>query len=99
MRTVVIDPFDEGTLPLAEMAKLLPNRPTPQCLWRWITKGRNGVRLQAIPVGRGYHTNKEAVTVFLNAVGDVKPDQIAHRKLKPKGKRSAKKSAKVIETR
>ncbi|TWU08852.1 hypothetical protein CA54_40890 [Symmachiella macrocystis] len=71
-RDVLIDPFGEDTEPISQICKSIPGKPSAQTVWRWIVKGRQGVFLKAIPIGREYATNREAVTAFLNAVGDAK---------------------------
>ena len=64
--TIVIDPFDPDLKTLKEIGKDLPGRPGYMTLWRWMSKGVNGIRLPVIRIARKPYTTPEAVRVFLN---------------------------------
>lgn len=52
-----------GFIRLAEAAKIL--RATLSAANRWINHGKDGARLEAVWVGRGWMTTREAVTRFM----------------------------------
>ena len=57
-------------LSLSEVARLLPaspatgRKPSTCSIWRWITKGVNGTRLQSWRVGGRWYTTAQAVETF-----------------------------------
>ena len=55
---------DPGLKPVKEIAKaVLPKGRqsiSPAAIWRWVHKGRNGVTLPVVQVGRSYLTTREA---------------------------------------
>jgi hypothetical protein len=65
--------FDDGLCELNELAKLLPTRPAPSILSRWVTKGLRGVRLPILKIkGRNYST-ANALNWFVVESSRVKP--------------------------
>ena len=78
-----IDPLDPDLLTTAQAsamvraAGLLGN---PATVWKWIVKGKAGIRLPAIWVGCGYRTNREALRWFLREVGQNHPGRMGARR-------------------
>ncbi|MEO0514160.1 MAG: DUF1580 domain-containing protein [Planctomycetota bacterium] len=63
----LIDPTDENLLSLAQAAKLIcvdGRNPSPITVWRWATRGKRGVKLPAVPLGRGLVTTEAAMRWF-----------------------------------
>ena len=60
-----IDPYHDTLIPLSEIAKQLPQRPSPASLWRWHSKGINGIRLEVIRVGGRLYTTARAWRTFV----------------------------------
>lgn len=58
----VIDPLSDELLSDSKVAKLL--KVSPISIWRLRTKGKRGVKLPAIPYGRGAVTTREAIRWF-----------------------------------
>ena len=56
-------------LTLAQAAKLIPHRPSANTLWRWSTKGLQGVKLQTFKVGRSRCTTPEMLASFIRESG------------------------------
>ena len=52
-------------LSLAQAAKRFPMPPSPQTLWRWRTRGVNGVRLACVKCGKRWYTTDAAIETFL----------------------------------
>lgn len=53
-------------LPVADaLAKRLPKRPSPETIWRWRTRGVNGVKLKAKRCGRCWMTTLDNVDEFI----------------------------------
>lgn len=47
--------------------KAFRGRISPATLYRWIVKGANGQKLDAVKVGRKWFTTPDAFSVFINA--------------------------------
>ena len=63
----------EDLLPLTQAAKLVPGRPSSNCLWRWARRGvlsraGNRVFLKHVRVGGKMYTRKEWVDAFGEAL-------------------------------
>lgn len=58
----------ECLIPLTEAAKRLPGRPALSTVWRWATKGQNGIRLETRRYGRKWFTSAEALDDFARAL-------------------------------
>lgn len=61
----------EKLISLAKASRLLPRfdgkkHPHPSTLWRWCTRGLDGVKLDHVHVGRRICTSAEALDRFLN---------------------------------
>ena len=54
----------DNYLSLAEAARTVPGKPSPATLWRWITRGCNGVKLAAVRFGDRYFVTPEALEDF-----------------------------------
>ncbi len=69
-----IDPEREELLTLTEATKALPKmrgtRPAISTLWRWCRKGRRGVHLEYVRVGRNICTTREALWRFFVAAAE-----------------------------
>jgi hypothetical protein len=63
----VIDYEREKMVTLSQAAKLMPGRPDVSTLWRWRTRGLNGVRLATIKCGHKRLTSLEAIRAFIAA--------------------------------
>ena len=68
-----IDIESEPALPLAEIARRLPARRAGKkthvsCLWRWISNGLRGVRLESIQVGGVTCSSMGAIKRFFDAL-------------------------------
>jgi len=58
----------ELAITINQAAQIIPGRPNPATVWRWINTGVRGLRLEAVPCGGRWFTSKEAVERFLNAM-------------------------------
>lgn len=65
--------LDEQTLTISEAARWLPKfngKPVATTtVWRWGTKGYNGIKLEIGRIGRRCFTTKEAINRFIEAIG------------------------------
>lgn len=57
--------LDEKLLTLSEACRCLPSKPSPATLWRWRTKGVNGVRLECVRVGRTWYVTRASLLAFV----------------------------------
>jgi hypothetical protein len=57
-------------LPLADIAKQLPNRPHLATLYRWVTRGIRGVKLRSYKVGRTRCTTHADLLQFMSAAAN-----------------------------
>jgi hypothetical protein len=57
-------------LPLADIAKQLPNRPHLATIYRWTTRGIRGVKLRTYKVGRTRCTTHADLLQFMSAAAD-----------------------------
>jgi hypothetical protein len=69
----MIDPATEELLTLCQAAKLIPSarkgkKTSPSTLFRWTSRGLQGIRLETIKVGGARRTSKEALTRFYQAL-------------------------------
>jgi hypothetical protein len=72
---MAIDLINEEVVPLSVAARLLPRlrggRPVHiSTLYRWISRGQSGVRLEALKLGRTLVTSHEALSRFALAVSE-----------------------------
>lgn len=69
-----IDPEREELLTLTEATKVLPKtngkRPAISTLWRWCRKGRRGVHLEYVRIGRKICTTRQALYRFFVAAAE-----------------------------
>jgi hypothetical protein len=63
----MIDLREEHTLPLTELAKLLPGRPSVSSLHRWCRGMKDGRRLECIKLGGRVYSNLAACERFAAA--------------------------------
>lgn len=63
----MIDIHDETLISLSKASQLLPYKPSPATLWRWFTRGVNGVRLETAKIGKRRYTSREALQRFVTA--------------------------------
>lgn len=87
----MIDMSCESLITLREAARLVPRRKgktgqtvTTQTVTSWITRGKNGVRLEALSDPTGWYTSLQAVQRFLEA--------LAARRVKPEPPKPVRKS-------
>lgn len=64
----IVEPEEELVTLHQAARRTLPSPPSPQTLWRWHSKGLNGVRLPTIKVGRTRYTTVRAFMQFLSDV-------------------------------
>ena len=62
---MAIDPFQDELIPLSHIARSLPNKPSPACLWRWHRRGVKGIRLETVVVGGRRYTTRAAWDEFV----------------------------------
>ena len=66
----MIDIQAEQLLTLQDAAKSLPRRPHVTTVYRWISAGVCGVRLEAVRVGGVLYTSREKLQVFADQCTD-----------------------------
>lgn len=64
----MLDPLSPDLQPLNELLSLLPQRPSPPTVWRWITKGKNGTRLESLKIANKLYSTEAEVRRFLCAI-------------------------------
>jgi len=61
----MLSPFDPDLVDLRELSHRLPGRPHVSSLHRWRVRGRAGVKLETIKIGRRRYTSLKAAAEFL----------------------------------
>lgn len=61
---------DQNFLSIKSAAAYFPNRPHIATVWRWITKGVKGHRLESWVIGGGRYTSTAAIDKFLSALNN-----------------------------
>lgn len=56
---------NEKLITLSQAAKMLPHRPAASTIWRWMTRGSRGVRLETMSIGGMNFTSVEALERFI----------------------------------
>ncbi len=56
--------LNEELLSVAEAAKILPGRPNVATVWRWISRGCKGIRLEVFRSGGRTYTSRQALERF-----------------------------------
>ncbi|ODA32128.1 helix-turn-helix domain-containing protein [Planctopirus hydrillae] len=64
---MAIDLRAEQLILLGEACRRLSVVASPPTLWRWRTRGVNGVKLECVRAGRKWYTTYEALNRFLDA--------------------------------
>ncbi len=64
---MAIDLRAEQLILLGEACRKLSVVASPPTLWRWRTRGVNGVKLECVRAGRKWYTTYEALNRFLDA--------------------------------
>ncbi len=85
----------EELLQLVELAKRTPGRPHASTLWRWCTRGFNGVRLEYRKVGRRIFSSLAAMERFSCATAEADPPPSrpsARQRLEPRHRDKADRS-------
>lgn len=59
--------LDEKLLSVTDACRILPGRPHVSTLWRWISRGVHGHRLETIVVGGRRFTSRESLERFIDA--------------------------------
>jgi len=76
-----IDISKETLYTLTEATKILPKvngkRPAIATLWRWCSKGLQGVHLEHVRIGRRICTSAEALNRFANALAEAAQDRLS----------------------
>ncbi|MBW7866548.1 MAG: DUF1580 domain-containing protein [Candidatus Hydrogenedentes bacterium] len=93
----------ECLIPLTEAAKRLPGRPALSTVWRWATKGQNGIRLETRRYGRKWFTSAEALDDFARALAARSIEKLdrpaAPAQAKPKARSAAKRQRDIEAAR
>ena len=65
----LIDPFDKPShLTYAQAGRIWPGgKVSPHTVWRWASKGRNGIKLPSAPTKSGGVTTRDAIRWFFAA--------------------------------
>ena len=58
-------------LTCSEVAKTLPTRPSAQTVFRWMTKGCRGIKLESFRLGRRIVTTPESLDKFARELAEV----------------------------
>jgi hypothetical protein len=66
--------FSEFTLSSKDAAKIIPGRPHALTVWRWMTKGCRGYRLNSIMVGNKRLTSRDSIACFTKQITDAAQD-------------------------
>lgn len=61
----MLDPLSPDLKPVSELLHLLHKRPSPPTVWRWITKGRNGTRLETLKIANRVYSTEDEFRRFL----------------------------------
>lgn len=61
----------QSYLSIANAARLLPGKPSPSAVWRWVRSGVNGVKLPAIKVGSRFFINEADLAGFIQHVTEM----------------------------
>ena len=67
MQTETAAPPMEPLLTLSQAFSFLPKRPSAEVLWRWRTRGVNGVKLKCHRVGHSWFVHASEVQRFIAA--------------------------------
>ncbi len=70
---MAIDLSEETYLTLAEASHLLPGRPHTTTMWRWMTRGVRGHRLETVVIGGRRFVSHEALHRFITATTAASP--------------------------
>ena len=57
--------LSETLVRLSEAPQLIPSRPSPRTVWRWVLRGSRGRRLETVLIGGSRFTSREAIERFL----------------------------------
>ena len=60
-----LDLLAEDTISIGEVVNELPGNHSKTTVWRWTTRGLNGVRLESVKIGGRTFTSKQALHRFL----------------------------------
>lgn len=53
-------------IPVQQVGKYFPNRPSPATCWRWVLRGTRGCRLATVTIGGRRYVTLEAVQDFID---------------------------------
>ena len=75
----MIDIANEHLIPLREVPKCLPPRPTGRrihisAVYRWMTRGLHGIRLETVKIGGTTYTSQEALQRFADELSTIAPN-------------------------
>jgi len=94
-------PATPPLLTLAQAAARIPSRPNLSTLWRWCTKGIDGVRLQHVRIGRKILVDADSLDTFFRASAAAAIQRLDARhaaaRPKPAKTRTAKRRQRDIE--
>jgi hypothetical protein len=60
--------LEDELLPLKDVPSLLPGRPHHSTIWRWVTCGVRGIRLETISIGSRRFTSRSALQSFCDGL-------------------------------
>lgn len=64
----MIDPTADDFCLLSDLLKMLPHRPSPPVVSRWVQRGTRGARLRTLKVCGRHMTNRREFVRFLRAL-------------------------------
>jgi len=65
----VIDIRNEKLISLSEAARSVPTKPSLATVWRWVSHGVRGCRLESVRIAGRRRTSVEALDRFISATG------------------------------
>ena len=74
----MIDFTEEEPITLRQATRILPGRRgrvNIATVWRWVTEGRRGVRLESLLIGGRRFTSRQAIQRFLERLNPVQTQQ------------------------
>lgn len=62
---MTVNPLQDGLLPLKAAAQRLPDSVNAATIWRWVTRGSCGIKLDAVLIGARWHVTESAIAEYL----------------------------------
>jgi hypothetical protein len=73
----MLDYSSEHVIPVNDVPKHVPGRPSLRTVWRWTEKGARGAKLETLLVGGRRVTSLEAIRRFLTAINSPKTPSVS----------------------